>query len=163
MNLNQTGITTLLYSDILIDFMFSFQLQLTVHIQNLPDFDKQTFQFQCRFTPEPSAPISGSHAPIHVVRDPRLSATKPFELTTRANRTSQGIQCYTPESDRLPPLPSGEAITVCLSFYYISFIVFFIMMIKSLYFSSSHCSIVLSFSRHLHQLFLLLAFSLYVS
>ncbi|KAK7493878.1 hypothetical protein BaRGS_00014760 [Batillaria attramentaria] len=62
---------------------------LNLGIQNLPDFDKQ-YKYQCSF------------------RSMTTTSSRSTPLLTQANRTLRGIQCYSPATHLLPPIPTGK-------------------------------------------------------
>ncbi|XP_076468728.1 plexin-A2-like isoform X2 [Babylonia areolata] len=72
---------------------------LTLYIQNLPDFEKH-YTYKCAFSPIGASSSGGSR---------RVTPTSP-ELNTHANRTSMGIQCFTPEISLLPPIPTDSMV-----------------------------------------------------
>ncbi|KAL8574219.1 hypothetical protein ACOMHN_027873 [Nucella lapillus] len=87
---------------------------LTLQIQNLPDFEKH-YTYKCAFasigagsgsssgSSSDSSSSSGSSSSSSGRMNPVISA-----LATQANRTSRGIQCYTPATHLLPPIPTGK-------------------------------------------------------
>ncbi|KAL8563405.1 hypothetical protein ACOMHN_054767 [Nucella lapillus] len=70
---------------------------LTLDIQNLPDFEKH-YIYHCAFTA-----VSSSSSSSGSSGSSSSSIPTPAALTTIANRTSRGIQCYTPATHLLPP------------------------------------------------------------
>ncbi|XP_076447874.1 plexin-A2-like isoform X2 [Babylonia areolata] len=68
---------------------------LTLHIQNLPDFEKH-YTYHCAFTSLGGGPGGSSG----------IRSLNPPDLRTTANRTSKGIQCYSPAPHLLPPIPT---------------------------------------------------------